>query len=178
VRVLPESSDAWVNLARVRLQQRDYAATREALMHALTLLPGLPKALYLQGEVQRAASRFKPAEASYKAVLRSFPQDRMALQQLGLVLWEQDRAEEALAVIERLLAIDEANPQAWFLAINCYKQLGDTEGLAAAEEKLRFYRPDDDEWSRTGAARLEDSNLERLARSIHIHRQPGVEAKR
>ena len=169
----PDYADGWVNLARTHFQRRRYDQVIEATQKALELRPGFPKALYFQGEVQRARLAFDRAERSYRAVLETFPEDRQVLLRLGLVLWEQDRPAEALEVLLRLRDIDEANPLMWAQIVNCYKQLGDVERLKDAEAKFRYYRDDDDEHTRRGQLWLTDSNLERLARPIHIHEQAG-----
>ncbi len=170
---MPSYADGWVNLGRVKLAQRKFDQTIEAVTEALKRRPGYPKALYLQGEVQRARLRFAEAQASFEAVLKEFPVDRVVLERLGLVLWEQEKAKEALVVFERLLAIDEANPQAWLHVANCYRVLNDLVGLKRANEKREFYRPDVDERGRKGKMLLK-YDMTRINRPIHIHRQPGV----
>ncbi|MDA1195400.1 MAG: tetratricopeptide repeat protein [Planctomycetota bacterium] len=171
----PGYADGWVNLARAQFALRDNEATMEAVNKALELVPGFPKALFFQGEVQRARSRFEKAASSYRAVLETFPVDRRVLQRLALVLWEDGKPAEAIEVLERLIAIDPLNPEAWAQKINAYKDLGDEAGLAEATEKLRYYRPDDNEHTRRGQLWLTDPNLERLRRPIHHHVQPGAE---
>jgi len=170
---VPGYADGWVNLARVRLKRRKYDETIQALDEALKLSPGYPKALYFQGEVQRARLRFAAAQASYEAVLKTFPEDRVVLERLGQVLWEQEKPREALVVLRRLLAIDEANPQAWLHVGNCYRQLGDLEGVQRAAAKRAYYRPDLDERNRKGEMLLK-YDLTTISRPIHVHRQPGV----
>ena len=171
----PEYADGWVNLARVDFMLRDHEAVIAAVQKALELVPGFPKALFFQAEVQRARARFAKAASSYRAVLETFPEDRRVLQRLALVLWEDERPQEALVVLEKLLAIDPANPQAWAQKVNVYKDLGDAEGLKKATEGLRYYRPDDEELTRRGRLWLTDPNLERQRRMIHHHVQPGAE---
>ncbi len=170
---VPDYADGWVNLGRVMLQRRKFEETITAVNEALKRREGYPKALWLQGEVQRARGAYDRAEASYKAVLETFPEDRVVLENLGLVLWEQDKAQEAVTVLKRLLKIDEANPQAWFHLLNCYKQLGDEEGMAHAEEMRDYYRTDRDEHTRRGEMLLKH-DLVRLSRPIHVHRQEGL----
>ncbi len=171
----PDYADGWVNLARTEFALRNNEATVAAVTQALALVPGFPKAIYFQGEVQRARSRFAKAVASYREVLKTFPEDRTVLRQLALALWEDDKPAEAVVVLKTLLAIDPANPQAWAQLINAYKDLSDVKGIAYATEKLRYYRPDDDEHTRRGRLWLTDPNLERLRRPIHHHVQPGAE---
>lgn len=171
----PDYADGWVNRARVEFQLRNHEAVIAAVQKALDLVPGFPKALFFQAEVQRARARFAKAAMSYRAVLETFPEDRTTLQRLALVLWEDEKPEEALAVLEKLLAIDPAIPQAWAQKVNVYKDLGDMEGLEKATEQLRYYRPDDDEHTRRGRLWLTDPNLERMRRKIHHHVQPGAE---
>jgi len=170
---MPSYADGWVNLARVLLARRKYDETIQAVDEALKREPGYPKALYIQAEVQRARLRFAEAEASYEAVLKTFPEDRVVLERLGQVLWEQEKPKEALVVLRRLLAIDEANPQAWLHVVNCYRQLGDLEGVRRASAKRAYYRPDLDERGRKGKMLLK-YDLTTISRPIHVHRAPGL----
>ncbi len=165
-------ADGWVNLARVLFERRKFGEVKHALKNALILKPGFPKAIYFQGEAARAELRFEDAARAYREVLRTFPEDRVVLKRLALVLSEDlERPKEALPVIERSLVIDKADPEVWFIAITAYKQLGDAEKLEEAQEKYRFYRRDDTEWQRRGMYLNADPNLDRLAEPIHIHRQ-------
>lgn len=174
VRVDPGYVDGWINLARTHVARALWDEASAALDEARRLAPGSVKPRFFEGEVHRLRADYPAAEAAFRDVLVRWPRERMALRHLAQALYEQDRWEEALAVLDRLFAIDEADARGWFWAARALRLLGREEEARAAEHRFERYRDDDEEPLRAGRIRLREPNLERLHQPIHLHVQPGL----
>ena len=171
----PKYADGWVNVGRARYQLLDYPGALEALRVAKRLKPGWGKPAYFEGLIFQATSRFQLAERAFNTTLRQFPKDRAALRGLAKAQWEDDRAADAVKTLDRLFAINPEDQQGWMLAVAAFKDLGDTERLESATRAYRRFRPDDTLPNRRGPFLRADTNLQRLERRIHIHRQGSLE---
>jgi tetratricopeptide (TPR) repeat protein len=107
-------------------------------------------------------------------VIGAFPEDRSSLKRLAEVIYEQGRYEESLEFSRRMLAIDPEDRDAWYWALQCYKDLGRDEEAAQAEAAFDRFRPDDRMEPRAARFRLADPYLQRMEQPIHVHFQPGM----
>ena len=174
IRIDPSYADGWVNVARARSALKDDDGALEALAQAKTIKPGFAKARFFEGQIFQRRTLFTEAEIAYKEVLEGWPRERVATKELARVQWELGRPKDALATLERMIAIDPEDSEAWLLAISVYKELGDVNGVEEATRAYRRFKQDDDEPIRAGKARLADPALERMHRKIHVHVQPGL----
>ncbi|MFV1958255.1 MAG: tetratricopeptide repeat protein, partial [Planctomycetota bacterium] len=173
-RLDPKYADGWVNVARARIANADFDGARVALDAARRVRPGFLKARYFDGEIAMREARFAEAEAAFLDVLASWPRERMALRLLARALYEQDRCDEALGVLDRLFALDPEDARGWFEATRALRRLGRRKEAKEAEARFNAYREDDDEPVRRGRALLERPDLQRLAQPIHVHTAPSV----
>jgi cytochrome c-type biogenesis protein CcmH/NrfG len=161
--------DGWVNLGRVAVQEGDMDRARTVLEKALSLSPFLARAHFFYAKVLRSAGHYDEAAASLHAVLDRYPRDRVALNDLGRILFLQRKYADAVKVLQGVLAIDPEDLQAHYNLMLCYNGLGD--GARAHEHQVRYLRFKADEAAQaiTGPYRQlnpEDNN-ERQA--IHEH---------
>jgi tetratricopeptide (TPR) repeat protein len=175
----PAYVDGWVNVGRALNDAADFEGALRALRAAKGMKPGLAKAHFFTGEIHKKMTQFDRAEAEYRAVLTTFPEDRMSLRRLAEVLYEQRKFAESLSFAKRMLAIDPEDAASWFWALQCYEEIGTPEEVAAADAAFDRYRQDDDMDSRQGKFLLADPTLQRMQQPIHVHLQPGlVESER
>jgi Flp pilus assembly protein TadD len=161
--------DGWVNLGRVAVQEGDMDRARTVLEKALSLSPFLARAHFFYAKVLRSAGHYDEAAASLHAVLDQYPRDRVALNDLGRILFLQRKYADAVKVLQGVLAIDPEDLQAHYNLMLCYNGLGDE--ARAHEHQVRYLRFKADEAAQaiTGPYRQlnpEDNN-ERQA--IHEH---------
>jgi len=102
-------------------------------------------------------------------VLAQYPHDRVALNNLGRVLFLQRKYADAVMVLERVLAVDPEDLQAHYNLMLCYNGLGDEK--RAKEHQARYLRFKADEAAQaiTGPYRQlhpEDNNERQ---NIHEH---------
>jgi Flp pilus assembly protein TadD len=165
----PNNPDGWVNLGRCAVQEGDMTRARLVLEKALALAPNLARANFFYAKVLRADGNYDGAADRLRIVLAQYPRDRVALNDLGRVLFLQRKYEDAMEILQSVLAIDPEDLQAHYNLMLCYNGLGNEK--LAKEHQARYLRFKADESSQaiTGPYRRlhpEDNN-ERQA--VHEH---------
>jgi len=139
------------------------------LEKALALSPDLARAQFFYAKVLRSDGRYDEAADHLRKVLAQYPRDRVALNDLGRILFLQRKYPDAVQMLESVLMVDPEDLQAHYNLMLCYSGLGDEK--QAREHQVRYLRFKADEASQaiTGPYRQlnpEDNN-ERQA--IHEH---------
>jgi tetratricopeptide (TPR) repeat protein len=165
----PSNPDGWVNIGRCAVQEGDMARARTVLEKALQLSPKLARANFFYAKVLRSDGNYADAAARLRAVLEQYPRDRVALNDLGRILFLQRKYDEAVKVLQGVLAIDPEDLQAHYNLMLCYNGLG--EEKLAKEHEARYLRFKADEASQaiTGPYRQlhpEDNNERQ---QVHEH---------
>ena len=165
----PQNPDGWVNIGRAALQEGDLPRARTVLEKALSLSPDLARAHFFYGSVLRQDGDYAGAEQHFRKVLDQYPLDRVAINNLGRVLFLQRKYSEAVAVLKQVLAIDPEDLQAQYNLMLCYNGLGDEKLAKEHQERYLRFKADEASQAITGPYRQlnpEDNN-ERQA--IHEH---------
>jgi Flp pilus assembly protein TadD len=165
----PNNPDGWVNIGRAAVQEGDMERARKVLERALALAPDLARSNFFYAKVLRADGNYGGAAQRLRQVIAQYPRDRVALNDLGRILFLQRKYAEALGVLNSVLAVDPEDLQAHYNLMLCYNGLGDEK--QAKEHQARYLRFKADESSQaiTGPYRQlhpEDNN-ERQA--VHEH---------
>ncbi len=165
----PKNPDGWVNIGRCAVQEGDMERARAVLEKALALSPDLARANFFYAKVLRADGNYDGAADRLRKVLVQYPLDRVALNDLGRILFLQRKYSEAVNFLQSVLAIDPEDLQAHYNLMLCYSGLGDEK--RAKEHQARYLRFKADESSQaiTGPYRQlhpEDNNERQ---GIHEH---------
>ncbi len=165
----PNNPDGWVNIGRCAVQEGDMARARTVLEKALSLSPNLARTNFFYARVLRSDGNYEAAAARLRMVLAQYPRDRVALNDLGRVLFLQRKYNDAVKVLESVLEIDPEDLQAHYNLMLCYNGLGNQ--VLAREHQARYMRFKADESAQaiTGPYRKlhpEDNNERQ---SIHEH---------
>jgi len=165
----PTNPDGWVNIGRCAVQEGDMGRARTVLEKALQLSPKLARANFFYAKVLRSDGNYVDAAARLRSVLEQYPRDRVALNDLGRILFLQRKYNEAVKVLEGVLAIDPEDLQAHYNLMLCYNGLGQEK--LAKEHEARYLRFKADEASQaiTGPYRQlhpEDNNERQ---QVHEH---------
>ncbi len=165
----PSNPDGWVNIGRCAVQEGDMARARIVLEKALALSPKLARANFFYANVLRSDGNYDGAAARLHIVLDQYPRDRVALNSLGRVLFLERKYDDAIKVLQSVLAIDPEDLQAHYNLMLCYNGLGNEK--MAKEHQARYMRFKADESSQaiTGPYRQKhpEDNNERQA--VHEH---------
>jgi tetratricopeptide (TPR) repeat protein len=165
----PKNPDGWVNIGRCAVQEGDMARARVVLEKALALSPNLARANYFYARVLRSDGNYEGAAARLGIVLSQYPRDRVALNDLGRVLFLERRYSEAVQQLDKVLAVDPEDLQAHYNLMLCYNGLGNQKLAKEHQERYMRFKADESSQAITGPYRQlhpEDNN-ERQA--IHEH---------
>jgi Flp pilus assembly protein TadD len=165
----PDNPDGWVNIGRCAVQEGDMARARTVLEKALSLSPNLARTNFFYAKVLRSDGNYDGAASRLRSVLAQYRRDRVALNDLGRVLFLQRKYDEAVKVLQSVLEIDPEDLQAHYNLMLCYNGLGNEK--LAKEHQARYMRFKADESSQaiTGPYRQlhpEDNNERQ---SVHEH---------
>jgi tetratricopeptide (TPR) repeat protein len=165
----PTNPDGWVNLGRVAVQEGDMERARTVLQKALAINPNLARAHYFYARVLRSDGDYDGAAKHLEIVLQQYPKDRVALNDLGRVLFLSRKYPQAMAEFERAIAVDPEDLQANYNLMLCYKGMGDATKAAEYEKLYLRFKADESAQTITGPYRRlhpEDNNERQL---IHEH---------
>ena len=132
----PGYADGWLNVARARIAEGNLDGAQEMLDKALRLGPGLARVSFFQGQVHKARGEYDRALDRFRRAHRDYPTDRVVLNEIGRVLFLQERHAEAVQELEKVLAIDPEDLQAHYNLMLAYGALGRKE---ESERERRFY---------------------------------------
>ena len=165
----PNNPDGWVNIGRCAVQEGDMVRARTVLEKALALNPNLARANFFYAKVLRADGNYAGADARLRMVLAQYPRDRVALNDLGRVLFLERKYDKAMKVLQSVLIIDPEDLQAHYNLMLCYNGLGQEK--LAKEHQARYMRFKADESSQaiTGPYRQNHPEDNNERQSIHEH---------
>jgi len=101
----PTNPDGWVNIGRCAVQEGDMPRARSVLEKALAIVPNLARANFFYAKVLRSDGNYEGAAARLRIVLAQFPRDRVALNDLGRILFLQRKYAESVKVLQSVLAL-------------------------------------------------------------------------
>ena len=158
-----------MNLGRVAVAEGDMERARQVLRRALDIAPQLARANFFYAKVLRNDGEYDKAEQRLRIVLEQYPRDRVALNELGRLLFLKRQYQAAIDELNKVLAIDPEDLQAHYNLMLCYQGVGKPE--VAERERTLYMRFKADESSQTitGPYRRlhpEDNNERQ---SIHEH---------
>ena len=164
-----KNPDGWVNIGRVAVQEGDMERARMVLEKALALKPDLARANFFYAKVLRNDGKYDDAANRLRIVVGQYPRDRVALNDLGRILFLQRRYQDAIQQFQAVLAIDPEDLQAHYNLMLCYNGLGDQK--LAHEHQVRYlrFKADESAQALTGNYRLlhpEDNNERQ---TVHEH---------
>jgi Tfp pilus assembly protein PilF len=165
----PNNPDGWVNIGRAAVQEGDMERARTVLEKALALSPNLARANFFYARVLRAGGNYEDAAARLRIVLGQYPRDRVALNDLGRILFLQRKYADAVKILQSVFAIDPEDLQAHYNLMLCYGGLGDEKRVKEHQARYLRFKADESSQAITGPYRQlhpEDNN-ERQA--VHEH---------
>ncbi len=165
----PSNPDGWVNIGRAAVQEGDMEYARTVLQKALAMNPNLARTHYFYSRVLLSDGRYDDTVAELQTVLKQYPHDRVVLGDLGHAQFLQRKYGEAIATLNRVLAIDPEDLNAQYSLMLCYKGLGDEKQARAHEARYLRFKANEAAQAITGPYRQTHpfDNNERQA--VHEH---------
>ncbi len=165
----PGYADGWLNMARALIQEGETDAAKPFIAEALARNDSLGRIHFFKAMIEKADGDYTAALASLERVVAGYPRDRVALNQMARILFLDRRYAEALAVLDRVAAVDPEDLQMHYTAMLAARGLGDEERAAQEERLFLRFKADEASQAITEAPRLlrvEDNNERQ---SIHEH---------
>ncbi len=165
----PGYADGWLNVARALIQEGQTDAAKPFLAKALELGPELGRVHFFRALVEKADGDYDAALASLRKAESKYPRDRVVLNQIGRILFLKRQYGDAVAALEKVLAVDPEDLQAHYTLMLAYRGLGDNERAAREETLFRRFKADESSQALTEKPRLlspEDNNERQM---IHEH---------
>jgi Flp pilus assembly protein TadD len=165
----PNNPDGWVNIGRCAVQEGDMERARNVLEKALSISPSLARANYFYARVLRSDGNYDGAAARLRTVLSQYPRDRVALNDLGRVLFLQRKYQESVNTLQGVLAIDPEDLQAHYNLMLCYNGLGNEKLAKEHEARYMRFKADESSQAITGPYRQTHPEDNNERQSIHEH---------
>jgi len=168
-KIEPQYANGWVNIARARIQEGNVDAAKPVLEKALALNPQLASAHYFRGLVFKADGRYPDAFDEFSKAAAEYPRDRVVRNQMGRMLFLQRKYRDAVAELEKTLAVDPEDLEAHYNLMLCYRGLNNDD-LATREEKLYLrFKADESAPAITGPYKLTHPADNNEAQPVHEH---------
>jgi tetratricopeptide (TPR) repeat protein/nitrate/TMAO reductase-like tetraheme cytochrome c subunit len=165
----PEYADGWLNVARALIQEGETDAAKPYLGKALETNPNLGRIYFFRAMVEKADGDYDAALASLATVAQQYPRDRVVLNQIGRIHFLKREYKQALAALERVLAIDTEDLQAHYNLMLVYRGLGDEDKAQRAEKLFRRFKADESAQAITAKPRLLSPEDNNERQTIHDH---------
>ncbi len=165
----PQYPDGWLNVGRALVQEGETEAALPFVQKSLDLKPSLARGHFFMAMVKKAAGDYDGALAQLNETVRQYPRDRVALNQVGRILFLQRRYADAVSALGKVLDVDPEDLQAHYNLMLCYRGLGQEQQAEREQQLFMRFKADESAQSLTAKPRLlspEDNN-ERQA--IHDH---------
>src|SRR5258708_632926 len=165
----PKNPDGWVNIGRAAVQEGDMDRARIVLKRALEINPKLARTNFFYAKVLRNDGDYDGAAEHLRTVLTQYPQDRVALNDLGRILFLKRQYADAIKQLQVVLAIDPEDLQANYNLMLCYNGLGDQKLAHDYEVRYRRFKADENAQALTGPYRLLNAEDNQERQAIHEH---------
>jgi len=165
----PGYADGWLNIARAYIQEGETDAAKPYLAKAAALNPNLGRTHYFRALVEKADGDYDAALRSLRLAEAQYPRDRVVLNQIARILFLKRDYRQALAVLERVCAIDPEDVAMHYTMMLCHRGLGETDAAAREEKLFKRFKADEASQSITGRPRLASPEDNNERQAIHDH---------
>jgi predicted O-linked N-acetylglucosamine transferase (SPINDLY family) len=141
LKLKPDLAEACNNLGVVLQNQGKFAEATAAYERVMKQRPGDVEAAYNRAVALQQQGRREEAESAYRDILRQNP-NRLVYVNLGALLHEQDRLDEALAAFDAALALNPSYAEAQFNRGIILQQQGRLDAAIEAYQQALRLRPD------------------------------------
>lgn len=165
----PQYVDGWINAARVLIESGQTREAMQWLDRALRLSPDLARAHYFRALALKAEGDYAGARAALQIVEKQFPKDRVVLNQIGRIHFQERDYPSAIAMFKRTLAIDPEDVTAHYNLMLSYRGLGNAEASAESEKRYLRFKADESAQTLAGEYRRRHPIDNKERQPIHIH---------
>jgi tetratricopeptide (TPR) repeat protein len=164
-----KNPEGWVNIGRAAIQEGDMERARTVLKQALAANPKLAKTHFFYAKVLRNDGDYDGAADHLRQVIAQYPRDRVALNDLGRILFLKRQYPEAIKPLQAVLEIDPEDLQANYNLMLCYNGLGDEKRGQDYHKRYLRFKADESSQALTGNYRLLNPEDNNERQTIHEH---------
>ncbi len=117
----------------------------------------------------RQEGDYEGAAQHLRKVLAQYPRDRVAVNNLGRILFLQRKYPEAVKVLQQVLTIDPEDLQAHYNLMLCYNGLGDEKMAKEHQQRYLRFKADESAQAITGPYRQLNPEDNNERQNIHEH---------
>jgi len=165
----PGYADGWLNVARALIQEGETDAAKPFIEKALSIDSSLGRIWFFKAMIQKADGDFDGAVASLKRVQQQYPRDRVALNQLGRILFLERQYADAVTALQGVLAVDPEDVQAHYNLMLAYRGLGNVAGAQREQKLFERFKADESAQSITSKPRMSNAEANNERQLIHDH---------
>ncbi|MBI3895878.1 MAG: tetratricopeptide repeat protein [Acidobacteria bacterium] len=165
----PDYADGWLNAARALIQEGETEAAKPHIEKALAINSSLGRIHYFKALIQKADGDYDGALASLRTVERSYPRDRVVLNQIARILFLKRQYAEALLVLDRVCLIDPEDLQMHYTRMLCYRGLQDKENAAREQQLFLRFKAEESSQAITAKPRMLSPEDNNERQQIHEH---------
>jgi Flp pilus assembly protein TadD len=165
----PGYADGWLNVARALIQEGETDRAKPYIEKALAIDSSLGRIHFFKAMIQKADGDYDGALHSLRTVESKYPRDRVALNQIGRILFLKRDYSGAVEALKRVLAVDPEDVQAHYTLMLAYRGLNRHDAAAREEKLFRRFKADESSQAITARRRMispEDNNERQM---IHDH---------
>jgi tetratricopeptide (TPR) repeat protein len=135
----PGYADGWINAARAAIVEGNLDQAQAMLDEGLKRGPDLARAHFFQGQVLKSRGLYDEALKHFRRAHDQYPRDRVLLNEMGRVLFLQEKHTEAVEVLKKVMKVDPEDLMAHYNLMLAYTALGmKKEAERERELYLRF----------------------------------------
>jgi tetratricopeptide (TPR) repeat protein len=165
----PKYADGWLNVARALIQEGETERAKPFIETAMKIDSSLGRIYFFKAMAQKADGDYDGALQSLRTVVSKYPRDRVALNQIGRILFLKKEYPESVAALQRVLGVDPEDLQAHYTLMLAYRGLGDTEKAAREENLFRRFKADESSQTITASRRMSSPEDNNERQTIHDH---------
>jgi len=165
----PGYADGWLNVARALIQEGETERAKTYIDKAMQINSELGRIWFFKAAIQKADGDYDGAIQSLRKVLAKYPRDRVAVNQLGRILFLKRQYKEAIEALKGVAAVDPEDVQMHYTLMLSYRGLGDIPAAEREEKLFRRFKADESAQAITERLRKaspEDNNERQM---IHRH---------
>jgi len=173
----PAFPDGWLNVARARIAEGDLGGAQEMLDQAMKRGPAPARVHFFQGEVLKSRGEYGRALEELRMAHRDYPRDRVVLNEIGRVLFLQERHADAVEALKKVLKIDPEDLQAHYTLMLAYGALGRKAEAEGERELYLRFKANESSQEITGGYRrdhpLDNNERQRIHEHASFYGKPG-----
>jgi tetratricopeptide (TPR) repeat protein len=168
----PDYADGWVNVGRARAQEGRMDEAAEVLRQALEVDSDLASAHFFLAMALKTSGDYDGALEHLRTAAAQYPRDRVVRNQIGRVLFLQRQYPEAIAELQKVLAVDPEDLQAHYTLMLASQGAGDAERARTHQALYQRFKADESAQAITGPYRKLHPHDNNERQAVHEHGHP------